>query len=201
MATYTTTSCPHCGFKTRNFERGTPSIELGQTIICCPRCSGIIIDSIATEYEFMTNFERGYYCSTNSHIYKSLIGIFLFMAVGILSLLSTVLLDFDEKPLMWFALIFGSGCLYFGISGIINCFKAKDLNLGEQEIYESLLRTSNEIYVAFLCSAYNSKKGKRVYRPLENRDDIIREYEKYSTQEIHSNFQTKFNTLLSRIGQ
>lgn len=56
---YTTTKCPHCGYRTRNRESGVPKVELGQTLICCPMCGKPIIDPILTEYEFMSERERG----------------------------------------------------------------------------------------------------------------------------------------------
>ena len=55
---YTTTKCPHCGYRTRNRESGVPNVDIGQTLACCPMCDKPIIDPIYTEYEFMSKREQ-----------------------------------------------------------------------------------------------------------------------------------------------
>lgn len=70
-------------------------------------------------------------------------------------------------------------------------------HIGEQKIYESLLRTSNEEYVKMLINnvAYSSKKYK--YRPLENRAEIIDKFKKYSTEDFHNLAENNFNKLIN----
>ena len=70
-------------------------------------------------------------------------------------------------------------------------------HIGEQKIYESLLRTSNEEYVNMLINnvAYNSKKYK--YRPLDNRTELINEFKKYSTEDFHNLAENNFNKLIN----
>lgn len=70
-------------------------------------------------------------------------------------------------------------------------------HIGEQKIYESLLRTSNEEYVNMLINnvAYSSKKYK--YRPLENRAEIIDKFKKYSTEDFHNLAENNFNKLIN----
>lgn len=70
-------------------------------------------------------------------------------------------------------------------------------HIGEQKIYESLLRTSNEEYVNMLINnvAYNNKKYK--YRPLDNRTELINEFKKYSTDDFHNLAVDNFNKLIN----
>ena len=68
MAIYTTTRCRNCGYVTRNHEQNVPKVQLGEPITKCPRCSHLIIDSFATEYEFMTDKEKSKFRSTYATI-------------------------------------------------------------------------------------------------------------------------------------
>lgn len=190
---YTTTSCPHCGYKTRNRETGVSNVELGQTIIVCPNCKNLIIDTFATEYEFMTPYERSKWSSTSSILMRYVIGALLFVGVGLFFFIGGFSMSGDYRVL---GIIIGGLLLCYGIAQLVKVFKAKNMNIGEQMIYESLLRTSNPDYVKALKSIYN---GDRVYTPLKNRKEIIKSNSKYSTQEIHSRFKMQFNEVLKKL--
>lgn len=190
---YTTTSCPHCGYKTRNRETGVSNVELGQTIVVCPNCKNLIIDTISTEYEFMTPYERSKWSSTSSILTKYIFGALLLVGFGLFFLIGGFTMSGEYKVL---GIIIGALLLCYGISQFVKVYKAKNLNIGEQIIYESLLRTSNPDYVNALKSFYN---GKRVYSPLENRDAIMKNNSNYSTKEVHSRYQTQFNEVLKRL--
>ena len=190
---YTTTSCPHCGYKTRNSETGVSNVELGQTIIVCPNCKNLIIDTISTEYEFMTPYERSKYSSTSRILTKYNFGALLLVVFGLFFLIGGFTMSGEYKVL---GIIIGTSLLCYGITQFIKVHKAKKLNIGEQIIYESLLRTSNSDYVKALKSIYN---GKRVYSPLDNRNTIIKNNSNYSTKEVHSRYQTQFNEVVERL--
>lgn len=96
------------------------------------------------------------------------------------------------------ALLMGGGLIGMGISRFISVKKSRELNIGEQAIYESLLRTSNNKYVELLKKAYGKE---RTYKPIPNRFEIIEEYKKYSTEDIHKRFEDQFLKLLNIIGE
>lgn len=191
---YTTTSCPHCGYKTRNRIPGTPDIELGQTIILCPNCKKLIVDTLSTEFEFMTSSERSKWTTEiliNNYITVGL----LFSLMGLLFVIGGFSLTDGYKIA---SIILGLLFLCYGISEFIKIYKAKKLNIGEQIIYESLLRTSNPDYVKALKKIYNDK---RIYSALTNRGIILYNYKKYSTEDIHKVFQAKFKEMIILINK
>lgn len=190
---YTTTKCPHCGFRTRNRETGVQKVELGQTIACCPRCGKVIIDPIDTEYEFMTDNERKKWSTNHLASAEKVRGIIMLILGLIFFIIGFVVGDVIG---VIFALLFGGGFIVWGINKISAVGKINNYHVGEQIIYESLLRTSNEKYVDLLKKYY---KNKRTYRPIENRNEIISEYEQYSTKDVHESFERDFLDLLNII--
>lgn len=190
---YTTTKCPHCGFRTRNRETGVQKVELGQTIACCPRCDKVIIDPIDTEYEFMTDNERRKWSTNHLATAEKIRGIIM-LVLGIFFLIMGFVVG--DGIGIAFALLFGGGLFAWGISKFLSVGKINNYHVGEQIIYESLLRTSNEKYVELLKKFY---KDKRVYRPIENRNEIISEYEQYLTKDVHERFENDFLDLLNII--
>lgn len=193
---YTTTKCPHCGYRTRNMESGVSRVELGQTLFCCPKCNTLIMDTINTEYEFMTNRERKKWATTYLITTETIRGIFL-LTMGIMFLIAEIISGVSEWGFgIIFALLFGGGLIVWSIEKFISIGKAKTLHIGEQLIYESLLRTSNKKYVELLQSGYGKK---RTYSPLLNRSKTIDAYKKYSIQDIHKRFNDEFSNLLNMI--
>lgn len=188
---YTTTKCPHCGYRTRNRESGVPKIELGQTLACCPMCDKPIIDPIYTEYEFMTEKEQQKWSTsslTTAEILRGIITLVLGFIIFVAGISS------GEGSGVVAALLIGGALIAMGIGRFFTAKKASELNVGEQAIYESLLRTSNKTYVNLLKKAYGKK---RTYRPLENREDAMEYYKEYSSQEIHERFEKNFMKLLN----
>lgn len=189
---YTTTKCPYCGFKTRNRQTGVPRRDLEQTVIKCSSCNLPIIDPINKEYEFMSKLQQKKWNTKNLLIISFIkaiikLGIFLTIFIeGILNddeALAGIFGFFFFSLLLWSIYVFYEGCTK---------------HIGEQKIYESLLRTSNESYVSFLIM--NAAYGKKTnYSPLPNRLEIINEYKKYSTKDIHDEACKKFLDTLSII--
>ena len=190
---YTTTKCPHCGYRTRNRESGVPKVELGQTLACCPMCGKPIIDPINTEYEFMTEKEQEKW--STSHITgvettRGIIMIIIGIALFVFGLIS------GGGTGIFFSLFLGGGMIAMAVRKFILVEKADSYNIGEQAIYESLLRTSNANYVKLLKNAYGEE---RTYKPLVNRSEIINDYKKYSTEDVHERYEKEFLKLLKLI--
>ena len=190
---YTTTKCPHCGYRTRNRESGVPKVELGQTLACCPMCGNPIIDPIYTEYEFMTESEQSKWATEHISTTETIRGVAMII-IGIVLFIIGVAAG--EGAGIVFGLLFGGGLIAMGIRRFVTVKKANSLNIGEQIIYESLLRTSNAEYVKLLEKAYD---GERKYNPIPNRLELINEYQKYSTSEIHERYKEEFLKLLKLI--
>ena len=188
---YTTTKCPYCGCYTRKRETGVPRVDLGQTILICPRCGTPIIDPINKEFEFMTKNQQRKWRTRNlvlNAIFSAILQIGL-----ILCLFLSGIMNENIFAIVLFGIIL-SIRLIFTTYVIIKMCKQ---HIGEQKIYESLLRTSNEEYVNMLINnvAYNSKKYK--YRPLDNRTELINEFKKYSTEDFHNLAENNFNKLIN----
>ena len=188
---YTTTKCPYCGCYTRKRETGVPRVDLGQTILICPRCGTPIIDPINKEFEFMTKNQQRKWRTKNlalNAIFSAILQIGL-----LLYLFLSSIIDGYTFAIVLFSIIL-SIRLIFTTYAIIKMCKQ---HIGEQKIYESLLRTSNEEYVNMLINnvAYSSKKYK--YRPLENRAEIIDKFKKYSTEDFHNLAENNFNKLIN----
>lgn len=191
---YTTTKCPHCGYRTRNRESGVPKVELGQTLACCPMCGKPIIDPIYTEYEFMSEREQEKWSTSHLTTVDTVRGVIM-LILGAIFFIAGMASGDGSGILL--ALLMGGGLIWMGISRFISVQKARELNIGEQAIYESLLRTSNNKYVELLKKAYGKE---RTYKPIPNRSEIIDDYKKYSTEEIHKRFEDEFLKLLNIIG-
>ena len=189
---YTTTSCPHCGFRTRNHEPGVQKIELDQTIECCPRCKHLIIDPIKTEYEFMTNAEREKWQTSSISAAERNRGIALLIISATLILITLITGAFNSSGFIGL-IIFIIFPMIIGINKFVKAGEYEDLHIGEQLIYESLLRTSNIQYVNLLKKYYGNK---RTFNCLQNRTILINTYQKYSSPEIHNNCEKKFLLIL-----
>lgn len=188
---YTTTKCPYCGCYTRKRETGVPRVDLGQTILICPRCGTPIIDPINKEFEFMTKNQQRKWRTRNlvlNAIFSAILQIGL-----IFCLFLSGIMNENTFAIVLFGIIL-SIRLIFTTYVIIKMCKQ---HIGEQKIYESLLRTSNEEYVNMLINnvAYNNKKYK--YRPLDNRTELINEFKKYSTEDFHNSAVDNFNKLIN----
>ena len=190
---YTTTKCPHCGYRTRNRESGVPKVELGQTLACCPMCCKPIIDPIYTEYEFMSEREQEKWSTNHLTTVDTVRGVIM-LILGVVFFIIGVASGDSSGIIL--ALLVGGGLICMGVSRFMSIQKARELNIGEQAIYESLLRTSNKTYVELLTKAYGKE---RTYNPLSNRSEIIEDYKKYSTEDIHKRFEDEFLKLLNII--
>ena len=150
MAIYTTTRCRHCGYSTRLHEPDLPRVQLGQPVSKCVRCGNLIVDSIETEYEFMTEKEKQNFKPTYAFI-KTLPSNIVTILLGILFLIGS--LSFDGI-LIVLGLLASGLCLFVGISTIFKNAKALDEKIMEQYVYESLQRTKNLKYVEYLLSSF-----------------------------------------------
>ena len=182
---HVTTKCPHCNYRTRNQEELGPKIQLGQTIFCCPRCDKPMIDPFYTEYEFMSENERRKFTTkrlASSGIANgiSLILLAIFLIAGGIAIAETVAIILTS--------ILGVAALWMATSEFIDVFRAKKLNVGEQAIYESLLRTSNVDYVNLL-KQYDQKHE---FQPISNRAEMINDLKQYSTEDIHEANEKEF---------
>lgn len=188
---YTTTKCPYCGCYTRKRETGVPRVDLGQTILICPRCGKPIIDPINKEFEFMTKIQQRKW-RTRNLVLNAIFSAILQIGLLLYLFLSGIINGYTVAIVLFSILL--SIRLIFTTYAIIKMCKQ---HIGEQKIYESLLRTSNEEYVNMLINnvAYNNKKYK--YRPLENRAEIIDKFKKYSTEDFHNLAVDNFNKLIN----
>lgn len=188
---YTTTKCPHCGYRTRSGETGVKRVELGQTIACCPGCGMPIMDPINTEYEFMSKIEQKKW--STDHLASVADGKAVFMLIlGIIGFIAGM--AFGEVSGVLIALFSGGLFIYMCINAFNYAKEMRNSHYGEQLIYESLLRTSNNTYVELLKNSYGKK---RTYRPIPNRFEIIEDYKKYSTEDIHKKAEEEFSKLLN----
>ncbi|MFR7795643.1 MAG: SHOCT domain-containing protein [Oscillospiraceae bacterium] len=188
---YTTTKCPYCGCYTRKRETGVPRVDLGQTILICPRCGTPIIDPINKEFEFMTKNQQRKW-RTRNLVLNAIFSAILQIGLLLYLFLSSIINGYTIAIVLFSILL--SIRLIFTTYAIIKMCKQ---HIGEQKIYESLLRTSNEEYVNMLINnvAYNNKKYK--YRPLDNRTELINDFKKYSTDDFHNSAVDNFNKLLN----
>ena len=193
---YTTTKCSNCGFRTRNHESNVPSVQLGSPVLHCPRCGHLILDTIATEYEFMTDYEREKF-TTSSLLFKSFLGNVLFIVVGLFILIGGLITGDDYVVL---GVIFGGGCLCLGICQIIRNLKMRNEHIIEQAIYESLKRTQNVAYVSFIKESYTINKIKRNYHPFPGKVTFIRNYAFFEEKETYLENMKEFADLMNLIG-
>lgn len=192
---YITTSCKNCGYRTRNYESGVPSVQLDMPIFKCPKCGHLILDPIQTEYEFMTATEKANF-STQSALPKSYLGNILFIIVGVVLLIGGISLG---DIYVWAGLIFGGGCLALGIFQIIRNQKIANDQTIEQAVYESLQRTSNPKYVEFIIHNYELNGINRNYSPLSNRTAYIEKYNEFELRETYKQRMNTFNQFMELI--
>lgn len=193
---YTTTSCRNCGFKTRSHESNVPNVQIGSPILRCPRCGNLILDGIATEYEFMTDKERAKFTTENART-ASYPGNILFIIVGFALLIGGIVLGGGYIAA---GLIFGGGCILLGISRIIKNNKMSSEQIIEQAVYESLQRTKNSDYVEFIKQSYSANEIKRQYRTYAGKDVFMNKYKIFETRESYIDNMKEFNKLIELIG-
>lgn len=192
---YTTTSCRNCGYRTRNNESGVPNVQIGTPIMKCPKCGSLIIDSISTEYEFMTDKEKAQF-STQSALPKSYIGNILFIIVGIVLLIYGLA---TGDAYLGVGLIAGGGCIALGIYQIVKNQKIANNEMIEQAVYESLKRTANRKYVEYIINAYGANGIKRKYLPYYNKTTYIEQYKYFESRDSYKQNMYDFNELLKSI--
>ena len=193
--TYTTTSCKNCGFKTRRRESGVPDVQIGCPIIRCPRCGHLILDNIATEYEFMTEKERSKF-NTDDALSKSYLGNILFIIIGLIILVGGIA---SGGGYIVAGLIFGLACIALGIYQIIRNVKLSNDNVIEQAIYQSLKRTANQSYVRFLEAAYITNYMGRKYIPFTEKEKFMKEYQHFETRTSYQEEMAAFTKLVNSI--
>ena len=193
---YTTTSCRNCGFRTRSHESNVPDVQLGAPILRCPKCGNLILDSIATEYEFMTDKERDKF-TTESAQAKSYPGNILFIVVGFVLLIGGIV---TGGGYIAAGLIFGGGCIALGISQIIQNNKMCEEHIIEQAVYESLKRTKNKDYVEFIEQSYSANKIKRHYSAFADKKIFMEKYQTFETRESYIENMKVFNEIIELIG-
>ena len=192
---YTTTSCRNCGFKTRHHESNVPNVQIGSPILRCPKCGNLILDSIATEYEFMTDKERAKFTTENAQT-ASYPGNILFIIVGFALLIGGIVLGGGYIAA---GLIFGGGCIWLGISQIIENNKMSSEHIIEQAVYESLQRTKNSDYVEFIKQSYSANKIKRQYRAYVGKNVFMGKYKIFESRESYIENMKEFNELIELI--
>ena len=190
---YITTSCPNCGYKTRSHESGVPSVQIGAPILPCPKCGQLVLDTIQTEYEFMTDSEKARF-STQSALPKSYIGNILFIALGIFLLIGGFVLN--DTAYLVVGLIGGIGCIAIGVFQIVRNHKIADNATIEQAVYESLQRTKNSKYVEYIKTAYQQNGIKRNYLPYTNKATFIEQHKAFELRESYKQNMQAFNQLL-----
>lgn len=189
---YITTRCKNCGYRTRSHESGVPNVQIGPPILRCPKCGHLILDSIQTEYEFMTDNEKAKF-STQSALPKSYLGNILFIVVGLVLLIGGISTGNVA------GLICGGGCIALGVYQKVQNQKIASNELIEQAVYESLQRTANSKYVEFIKYAYEVNGIKRNYMPFTNKAAYIEQYKKFELRDSYIQNMKNFNQVLELI--
>lgn len=189
--TYTTTRCKNCGYATRSFEGGVPKVQIGAPIIRCPKCGYLILDSINSEYEFMTDKERANFGSSRATV-KSYPFNIIAIVMGICFFIAAITASSLTVPFIIAAII----CLAVGISNLLSNSKAADQKIIEQKVYESLQRTKNTKYVEFIEKSYSSNKIKRIYRPYSDKESFFEQYKYFELRESYKEEMKEFGELL-----
>ena len=192
---YTTTSCRNCGFRTRSHESNVPDVQIGMPVLRCPKCGHLILDGIATEYEFMTPSERERFTSSSAEE-KSSFGNILFIIFGLILLIGGIVTG-EEYVLI--GLIFGGGLIFVGISQMAQNAEMVKENIIEQAVYESLQRTKNKEYVKFLQESYVVNKIKRNYKPYPNTECFFQKYSHFKSRETYIQNMKDFDQIISLI--
>lgn len=190
--TYTTTKCSNCGYATRIHQSNVPKVQLGSPIQKCPNCGHLGLDSIATEYEFMSVSERERFLDAFSSS-RSYPGQILFIILGIflgigISTVYTAL-----------GILIGLGMVGLGIYKIACDSKFVKDKIPEQMIYESLQRTSIKEYVDAIEKAYESAGIKRQYAPFADKQKFMEENKDFESRESYKQDMDDFNKILEAI--
>lgn len=193
---YITTSCSNCGFRTRNHEGGVPSVQIGAPVLPCPKCGHLILDSIVTEYEFMTDGERKRFTTETAGI-RVLIGNLFIILVGFFLLIGGLITG-EEYTII--GLLFGGGIIGVGVFTVVKNIQMKNEQIIEQAVYESLQRTKNRDYVEFIKRTYMAKNIKRYYRAFTDKNNFIEKYQTFETRKSYIENMKAFNELLELIG-
>ena len=195
---YITTKCRHCGYATRSHESGVPAVQIGQPIIKCPVCGNLIFDSIATEYEFMTDNEREKFSSENAEG-KAIAANLFFIILGAIMLIAFC--ASGESGGIFTGLFAGGLSIAMGIIQIKRNSNMVNEKIIEQAVYESLKRTENKEYVEFLKNAYSDNKIKRAYSLYQNRKDFMEKYKYFEERDSYSEQMKKFAAILPLISK
>ncbi len=190
---YTTTSCANCGYKTRYRESNVPSVQLGYPIQRCPKCGNLIVDSIATEYEFMTEIEKEKF-SSEKLFFNSLKKNGLFIVFGLLFFIFGIVSEDGAA-----GIIFGLISLGVGVYGMFDAKKSSKSEECEQAIYESLQRTKNSKYVDFIRNSYMVSGIQRNYRPLESKEKFLEEHKNFESRYSYKQSMEEFNQVLESL--
>ena len=190
---YTTTSCPNCGFRTRNHESNVPKMQLGAPVLRCPNCGNLILDNIAVEFEFMTDRERAKFTSDTA-LAHGLLGNISFILLGFFLLFVGIAID--DVIVSLFA---GGGSIALGISNLIRNNKLYHEHILEQAVYESLQRTKNKDYVEFIEQAYLANKIKRHYRAFDDKNSFMEMYQTFENRESYIKSMQDFEELTNLI--
>ncbi|HRF69936.1 MAG TPA: hypothetical protein PKV66_00735, partial [Candidatus Pelethenecus sp.] len=191
---YTTTKCSNCGYKTRNHESGVPRVQIGWPISVCPQCGHLILDSITTEYEFMTESEKAKFTSKSSAI-KSSPGNIIFIIFGLFFFIGGIV--GAEGIYIAVCIIIGLLCIGIGVGQIFHNQKMVKDEIIEQCVYESLKRTANPEYVKIIQRAYAANGIKRKYTPYARKEDFIEQYKKFELRESHKENMDAFTELFA----
>lgn len=193
---YLTTKCRNCGYRTRNRETGVPKVQIGMPILICPRCGHLILDSISTEYEFMTDKEKERF-SSQSAFAHSLLGNIFYIVFGLILLISSITIG---GGYIAFGIICGGGIIALGVYQIIKNQESCNNKDIEQAVYESLKRTENKDYVIYIETAYNSASIDRKYKEFTGKNNFINENKNFEERSSYKENMEYFNKLLNEIG-
>ena len=192
---YITTGCSNCGYITRNRESGVPKVQIGAPILRCPKCGHLILDSIQTEYEFMTESERANF-STQTALPNSYLYNILFIVIGLFFFIGGFTLK-DEYRII--CIVIGVICIALGIIQIVKNHKSARNETIEQAVYESLRRTADMQYVEYISNAYKECGIKRNYTPYANKSAYLEKYGKFELRESYRQSMNDFNQLLESV--
>lgn len=205
---YTTTKCPHCGFQTRSHESSVPQVQIGPPIMLCPKCSHLILDDIATEYEFMTEKERRSFTtqamkrrSFGGNLFLIVFGAFFFITGIIIGAINLSEGGSSGIGLIISSILIGGGCVLLGICQIKRNKKLANEEFIEQCVYESLQRTSNKAYVDFVQSEYQTFKINRTFFPFDGKENFLQTYKKFEERESYQNSAREFEKVLNSLNE
>lgn len=190
---YTTTSCKKCGFKTRNRESSLPSVQIGLPIIECPNCHNFILDSIITEYEFMSKSEKGRFEKNNAML-LSIPGNLIYIIMGLFFLIWGLSTTGDYSII---APIIGLILIMMGMAQIVKNIKIYINGNLEQEIYMSLKRTENKEYREFLERIYKSFGICRTYEPYLGKEKFLEDNKHFEQSDRYKINMEYFNSVWS----